>query len=281
MYRFRRILLVCGLLLLSACSSTTFLYNRLDFILPWYLDDYAELDREQEKYLDELLSPFLAWHRSDELPRYLLILAQIETSLDRHLEPEDVAAIGQEFEAAWYRMEGEALGWLLDLGAELSDEQVQDFLAELQKQQREYEKKYLKRSDQEFRQDSYDSLLDSMQDYLGRLDKKQRAVLQQASEGLMRSDHTWLEERAAWLQRLGVMMQREPGWQQRIRDASAAKYETVSSEYLRIYEHNTGLIFRAIADTLNSRSGKQDRRLRGELDDLREDLQTLIARGDD
>jgi hypothetical protein len=276
---FCRIWLVCSLLLLSACSSTTFLYNRLDFILPWYLGDYTELNREQDKYLEELLSPFLAWHRSEELPRYLLILERIESSLDRHLEPEDVAAIAAEFEAAWYRIEGEALDWLLDLGADLSDEQVQDFLAELQEQQREYEKKYLERSEEEFRQDSYDSLLDSMQDYLGRLDKKQCALLRQASEGLMRSDRTWLEERAAWLIRLGVMMQREPGWQQRIRDASAAKDETVSGEYLRIYEHNTRLIYRTVADTLNSRTDKQDRRLRGKLDDLREDLQTLIAQG--
>jgi hypothetical protein len=275
--RFCRIWLVCSLLLLSACSSTTFIYNRLDFILPWYLDDYAELNREQDKYLEELLSPFLAWHRSEELPRYLLILEQIDSSLDRQLEPEDVAAIAAEFEAAWYRLEGEALDWLLELGAELSDEQVQDFLAELQEQQSEYEEEYLERSEEEFQEDSYDSLLDSMQDYLGRLDSKQRAVLREASEGLMRSDRTWLTERAAWLERLAVMLQREPGWQQRIRDASAAKDETVSSEYLRIFEHNTSLIYRAIADTLNSRSDKQDRRLRGKLDDLQEDLQTLIA----
>jgi cation transport regulator ChaC len=266
-------------LLLSACSSTTFIYNRLDFILPWYLDDYAQLNSEQDIYLEELISPFLAWHRSEELPRYLLILEQIDSSLERQLGPDDVADIAAQLEAAWYRLEGEALDWLLDLGAELSDEQVQDFLEELQEQQSEYEKKYLKRPEEDFREDSYDSLLDSMQDYLGRLDSKQRAVLREASEGLMRSDLTWLTERAAWLQRLGVMMQREPGWQQRIRDASAAKNETVSAEYLRIYEHNTRLIYRAVADTLNSRSSKQDGRLRGKLDALREDLQILIAQG--
>jgi hypothetical protein len=39
------------------------------------------------------------------------------------------------------------------------------------------------------------------------------------------------------------------------------------------------VIYRAVADTLNSRSNKQDRRLRGKLDDLREDLQTLIDQG--
>ncbi len=74
---------MCSLLALSACSSTTFVYNRLDFILPWYLDDYAELNGEQEEYLDTLLSPFLSWHRSQELPRYVDVLDRIEISLDK------------------------------------------------------------------------------------------------------------------------------------------------------------------------------------------------------
>ncbi len=59
MSRFYKVFAVCCLAFLGACSSTTLVYNRMDFLLPWYLDDYAELDNEQEKYLDELLSPFL------------------------------------------------------------------------------------------------------------------------------------------------------------------------------------------------------------------------------
>jgi hypothetical protein len=277
--RICRSLFICSLLLLGACSSTTFFYNRLDFILPWYLDDYADLNSAQEDYLDELLSPFLAWHRSDELPRYLAVVEQIEASLDNPLTAADVAAISAEFEAAWFRLEGEALDWLLDLGGQLSDEQLQGFMDELWEQQREYGKKYLKRSDAEFHEDSYDSLLDSLQDYLGRLDREQRELLQEASGQLKRSDGIWLRERAAWLEKLAVMLQREPGWQQRIRQAIAARDENVSPEYLRTYEHNLRLIYTAIAEVLNSRSQKQDRRLRAKLSELREDLETLIAQG--
>jgi len=276
---FSKICLICALLFLSACSSTTFVYNRLDFILPWYLDDYAELNREQEKYLDELLSPFLAWHRSDELPRYVKVLEDIEASLDQPVTAEVVAAISAEFENAWFRLEGEALDWLLDLGARLSDEQIQGFLAELQEHQEEYEEKYLTRSDEKFHEESYDNLLDSMQDYLGRLNGAQRDLLRDTGNGLLRSDRTWLTERAAWLEKLAILLEREPGWQQRVREAIAARDENVSPEYLRIYEHNLRLIHSAVAELLNSRTEKQDRRLRRELSDLREDLESLIAQG--
>ena len=276
---FNKICLICALLFLGACSSTTFVYNRLDFILPWYLDDYAELNRGQEKYLDELLSPFLAWHRSDELPRYVKVLEDIEASLDQPVTAEVVAAISAEFENAWFRLEGEALDWLLDLGARLSDDQIQGFLAELQEQQQEYEEKYLTRSDEEFHEESYDNLLDSMQDYLGRLNGAQRDLLRDTGNGLLRSDRTWLRERAAWLEKLAILLQREPGWQRRVREAIAARDENVSPEYLRIYEHNLRLIHSAVAELLNSRTEKQDRRLRRKLSELREDLESLIAQG--
>jgi hypothetical protein len=256
--------LLLALLVLGGCSSTTFVYNRLDFLLPWYLDDYVELNTVQDQFLDDQLQPFLAWHRDLELPLYLQIL---------------IAAISLEFEDAWFRLEDRALDWLLALGERLTEEQVQEFLASLWEQQEKYEKKYLKRSDQEYRRDSYDSLVDNLQDYLGRLDKDQKQALENASEQLMRSDGIWLRERASWVQRMEGFMRREPGWQQAVRDSIKRRSETVAADYVELYEHNLGAIYAALAETLNSRTEKQDTRLRTKIADLREDLQTLVAQG--
>lgn len=280
MFRTYRMYLLLALLVLGGCSSTTFVYNRLDFLLPWYLDDYVELNTVQDQFLDDQLKPFLAWHRALELPLYLQILDDIDRRLDRELTADDIAAISLEFEDAWFRLEGRALDWLLALGERLTDEQVQEFLAALWEQQEEYEKKYLKRSDREYRRDSYDNLVDNMQDYLGRLDRDQKQVLESASEQLMRSDMIWLRERTGWVQRMEVFMQREPGWQQAVRDSIKRRSETVSADYLELYEHNLGVIHAALAQVLNSRTDKQDRRLRKKIADLREDLQTLVAQGE-
>ena len=275
----RKYLLVLLLVLIGGCSSTTFIYNRLDFILPWYLDDYVDLNRAQDAFLDEQLEPFLAWHRSEELPLYVDILDNVDAALDTQLTSQDIEALSLQIEQAWFRLEARALDWLLSLGGELSDEQVQEFLGELWKKQEKYEKKYLDRSDEEYREDSFESMLDNTQDYLGRLDSTQKQVLEDASGELIRSDGIWLTERADWLRRLEVFMQREPGWEQRIRDAVANRSDTLSEEYVQLYEHNLQVIYAALAEVLNSRTEKQDRRLRNRLDDLRKDLETLIAQG--
>ena len=275
----RRLAIVALILLLSACSSTTFFYNRLDFLIPWYMGRYVDLDREQSVFLDEQLLPFLAWHRNEELPRYLELLDQAENMLDGPVAADDIARLSLAAEEAWLRVEQRGLEWMIELGAQLSDEQMAEFIDELRKRQIKYEKKYLTRSDEEYREDALDNLRDNLQDYLGRLEPAQREALELHVSRLIRSDSVWLEERASWIDRLDAILQREPGWQQRLREAIRTREETVSEAYTDTYNHNLAVINEAVAQTLNTRTDKQDRRLRREIEDLRDDLGVLIEQG--
>ncbi len=233
----------------------------------------------QETYLAELIAPFLLWHRDHELPSYVEILAKIQAGLDQPQTSGGVAAVFAELQTAWLRLEGEALDWLLDLGAQLSDEQIAGFLEVLREQQQEYEEEYLARTDEEFYQDSYDNLVDNAKEYLGVLSDEQRDQLRAASRRLLRSDRAWLQERAQWLTQLAVLLQREPQWQQRVRDAVAARREHPAPEYLRIFEHNMGVIYELVASILNERNALQDQHLRDKLAEVRRDLELLVAQG--
>ncbi len=275
---YRRATLATLLILLSGCSSTTFLYNRLDFIVPWYVQKYVDLDRVQTQSLKEMLQPFLAWHRTRELPAYLALLDDVEALLKTEVSSEALRTILLDAEAAWLRTEDKGLDWLIGLGEQLSSEQINEFITELRDKQKEYEEEYLDRSEEEYREDAYDNLMDSTQDYLGRLDALQREVYRDAAEQLLRSDAIWLRERAVWLDRLENILRREPGWQQVLRDSLVNREQSRSVEYRETYEHNLQVVLNAVAAVLNSRDQKQDRRLHGKVNDLREDLQALIAK---
>jgi hypothetical protein len=267
------------MVLLVGCSTTTFLYNRADFILPWALRDYVSLDREQRQALDQMLVPLLAWHRMEELPRYVALLEQMEAALDEPVTMAVLEEITVAFESAWARLESRSVSLLIDLGETLRDEQMAEFLEHMARQTREYEEKYLDRDDREYAADNFDRLRDTFQDYLGRLDASQRQRLQEAAAQLRRADRPWLHERARWRDLLADILQREPGWQQRLWDALAARPDEVSAEYLEVYGHNTRVLHQAIADVLNSRSAKQDERLRRKLGNFRQDFQTLVEQG--
>lgn len=267
------------LLGLTACSGTTFVYNRLDTILPWYVDDYVELNASQERQLEGILRPFLDWHRQQELPRYVELLNQVDSSLDHEVTPAELANIYDEMQVAWLRLEQESLDGLLELGESLSDAQVQEFLAYMWKRQDEYEEEYLTRSGSEYREEIYEGFADTLEDYLGRLTAEQQDRLRQATADFERADEVWLQERAAGIERLAVLLRREPGWQEQVREAVKRRAETVSPRYQQVYQHNLAAVFAAVAGVLNSRTERQDRYLREELAGLREDLETLIAQG--
>ena len=119
--RYRKFLLTLLMLSLTGCSSTTFVYNRLNIILPWYMGEYVDLDRAQKKELKGLLEPYLEWHRNEELPLYLGVLEDMEAGLDREeLTLEDIDATIESFEQAWLRLEARTLDWNLKAMASMT-----------------------------------------------------------------------------------------------------------------------------------------------------------------
>lgn len=277
--QWRAALALLAVLWLTACSTTAFFYNRLDFLVPWYLDDYVELDREQDRQLDRLLAPFLEWHRREELPRYAALLDELEDRLDRPLTAADLEHFTREVEIAGDRVQTHSLDWLLGIGEQLSEEQLAEFIANLREKQEELEEEYLERDLEEYREESYDRLLDNCQDYLGRLDREQREALRASVEELQRFDSLWLDERAAWIDRLEQLLRREPGWEQRVREAVATRWADSSEAYRQMYSHNLVVVREALRELVNGRSERQDRHLRRRLENLREDFLALSREG--
>ena len=64
MKRLRIFVLVSLLAALAGCSNS-FVYNQLDWLIPWYLGDYVDLNREQQRAFKEQLGELLRWHRSE------------------------------------------------------------------------------------------------------------------------------------------------------------------------------------------------------------------------
>ncbi len=263
--------------LLSACSARVFFYNRLDFLVPWYIEGYVPLGRDQEARLEALLDPVLAWHRTEELPRYAALVddARRLTAADPALP--DIIDLAAAFEAAWYRLRDRALEALIGLAGTLSASQVDAFISELRERQSEYEDDYLPRSDDQYREEALERLQDSLSDYLGRLDDAQERRLAAAAAELERIDGDWLAVRAAWIDRLESILAKEPGWQDRLRASVQDWEEWVPKSYIAGTDHNSAVVLRAVTDVLGTRSERQQARLQRELAALERDLDKLMV----
>jgi len=275
--RSRQVACCLLLALVAGCSSTQFFYNRLDFLIPWYLSGYVDLEGGQRELLEDRVDAFLGWHRRSELPRYAALLARAEQSLDGRVTAATVRDLAIAAEAEWLRLRDRALDELIVVGESLDASQVAAFIDSLRERQAEYEEKYLERSDATYREEACERLIDNLEDYLGRLGRgRQRRTCDMLAD-LRRSDAAWLTERRRWVDWLEDILQRRSGWQAALREGVDGWAGTVAPEYRRIYDHNTALIYRAVATAVERRSERQDRHLRRKLAGLREDVTQLSA----
>lgn len=262
--------------LLTACTAS-FTYNHLDWLIPWMVDDYVDLSRDQRKALQARLTPALQWHREEELARYVAILDQVERDMAGLLVEEQVRSwFGQIIEAA-ERTEKSMLWVFLDFGDDLSDDQLDEFAESVWQRQREYEEEFLERSDKEYAEDNSEHLLALMEDFLGRLQPAQKQLLREAAASLQRFDSAWLEERELWLTGIEPLLQREAGWQQAVQKRYSKRLIDRTPRYLDILDKNLGVISKAAAGVLNQRSSRQSEHAIREIDRLRSKLQKLQA----
>ena len=265
-----------ALLLLAGCGNT-FLYNRLDWLIGWYVDDYVELSRAQEKVFQQRLRPVLDWHRREELALYAALLQQIEADSAAPLDADTVRDWSRQLLLALERIESRLWPLIHEIGADLDQAQMAELLENIRARQRELEEEYLTRTDEEYAEDNFDRLSENLRDFLGPLSAAQEDQIAGAAQALRRLDQAWLEERQLWLKTLQRLSAREPGWQAALRAAWAQRKERRTPRYHAHRRHNMDIIHALVADVLNARSKRQDRHLQRELDSLRDDLQTLIG----
>jgi len=266
--------LLLGAALLAGCTAT-FTYKHLDWLIPWYVDGYVDLSRDQRRLLQEQLGPALQWHQQEELSRYVEILDQIESDLGHVVSAGQVQRWMDDIILAAERVEERMLSVALDFGAQLSDQQMAEFVESLWEQQREYEEEYLDRSDQEYVDDSYENLENFLKRFTGRLQDGQEQTLREEAGSLQRFDVVWLEEREAWLSTLTPLLQRHDGWQEAVKLAYRNRKQFRPPQYTPIIDHNLLVAARATADILNELSDKQRQHVFREIDKLRNRINGL------
>ena len=268
-------LLIFFLVFLVGCSSTTFVYNRIVFLLPWYLESYVDLNREQKQDLKQLLIPFFKWHREEELPNYLAIIEDLELALDASVEFETIAGITYDVEESWFRLEDRMLLWAIPMTRELSSKQLDGFIQSMQTKTEQSEKEYLNRNLQTYQNDNYKRLRKNLRRFMGGLNKEQLGLVSAASKEMIRVDGQWIANRKALIEKLKGILEREDGWELALENISH-RDDLVAQNYRKTYAHNISVNQNLLVEILNSRTDKQDLKLRTQLLKYKTDINNLI-----
>lgn len=174
------ILIFCFPLLLYGCGPQ-FIYPNLDELVPWYIDDYISLKREQSTILEERLAQQLEWHCRTQLPLYSESLKELAKDLEDPTHPisyQRIRYYHDKFLNHWrdlLRQLGPDIAAIL---ASASGEQITELFQNLEKQNQKYRSKYVDLPANKLRKKRQKRMTKSLKHWISRLNSEQeRAVL--------------------------------------------------------------------------------------------------------
>ena len=191
--------LVIGVLaLLMAGCAVRLVYNQLDWLVPWYLDDYIELEGPQEKLFKSRLESYLQWHRREQLPQYADFLEEVAAQAEKGLTREQIAAIQLRTEELAQAMVDRLQPDMIELFAMASDQQVDQLFKKFEEGNERYRKDYLEASPKEQRKQRAREARKYVERWTGSLNKDQRQLIRDWSRSYELMGPELAETRLAW-----------------------------------------------------------------------------------
>lgn len=150
-------------------------YNNADWLAHWYIGDYLDLSRDQDRYLEAELESVLMWHKRTQLSQYRQQLVALSNDLDHLPISEQVWLIHfNQITDHWYRLRHELSIRAASLAPQLDEQQVNYLFAKLAENNKEQLESFNEKSVEEYREDRLERLLDILENYLGSINKQQK-----------------------------------------------------------------------------------------------------------
>jgi hypothetical protein len=269
------LLLLCLSLLISACSRAGLAYRNLDWLVPWRLNDYLNLDSQQQAWLKPRLQTHLQWHCSAELPRYIDWLQTTESILAQP-QPDSAQLLEQfaQFDAALKRIGVEITPTAIELLQGLSEQQVNELYAAMDEDNLEDRQDFLDPPLATQISERQTRMQERLRPWLGRLNTAQTDHIATWANSLGEQNRLWLENRQLWQAELRkVVAERDSAdFAERVTRLLQQRESFYSDEYRASYGRSRQALATLFSQLLSNSDEAQRERLNHRLRDLRRDL---------
>ena len=273
------LLLAAALLALGACTGQ-FLYNRLDFIIPFYVSQRVTLADPQEDHLKAAVREMTSWHRSSQLTRYSAFLRELARKSEHPTTREELEAAARTMEEFWFDVVREALpegsAWLRSLSREQVEELAQSYEEEDAKDREKFcEAPLEKRVERRIK-----SMKKSVRRWSGTLDDEQTTIVERSARAMRPTGCQWLDNRQRWRAELKTALfeVKDPAEsEKRIRALMLEPESIWSEDYRRDFAVNRELLIDMMVELDGTWSEKQRRHIVERLNEIAEDLEELAS----
>lgn len=268
------------LLLLPGCGVKS-VYNNLDLIIPWYVDDLITLNDKQQAELEKRLAEVLTWHRSTQLKQYSAFMRETGDHVKNGLTEEELDEAFAEADQLWQLLIGKVAPELVKILITASDEQKRELFENIEKQNDKFKKTYLALTEEQRRKDRVKRIQKTFRQWLGSLDERQITTVEHyVSNFVPIHNDRWLF-RLRWQNELRTLLNANPA-QPRVQEGLQKLFVNMQDMYSQEYRNkrriNIKLIKEMILQVSDSITNEQSEYLVNRIESYAGTLEELAAR---
>lgn len=282
--KLRKLLVITSILILSGCG-TVFTYNNLDWLAHWYLDDYIELNEEQEIIFDQKLASWLTWHKQDELPKYLANLKELTADIDnRRLNFEKLTYHQALLTGHWQRIRAKLVPDLVLMASLLDQQQIVHLFKKLNEQniaEREEIEAWAALSQKQQQDEAIKRYKKSLSRWLGSLTNAQEILIATIYTDLQPNDTLWLDYKNNYQAELKALFQqadRSDVFSEKLFQLLMTPEIFRSDKLNKVNDLNILIFKEFLLDIITLSTEQQRKHLINEINELAQDTNTLMQK---
>ena len=270
------------LLLVIACGPRWY-YHQLDWMIPWYVDDYLSLDAAQRNALEIRLARQLNWHCRTQLPEYAAFLKSVRQEFetpDRTVTRGQFAHHLETLKGYWKDLMARIGPDAADIVVTASDDQIEELFRNIEKDNLERQRTYVDPPEREILRNRTDRMAERLERWIGALTDTQYDAVQQWSQSIGATTDQWLANRRRTQQAFRQLIATravDPGFKEKF-TALLVSPEVVRTEaYQAQVDRNIALMLDLLTDIGKTLTDAQRTHLLAYLESLAEDFDVLAC----
>lgn len=196
--RFTRTIII--LTLITAVAACTFktVYNRLDYLIPEYIEGMVTLDDVLEEKLEQSTLVLLEWHRNTQLKQYADWLSALQRDMATQPTEQQVEQRITEMDLFWRSLSAKVNDEMADLLPLLNKEQQNELFMNIEDSNDEFREEYVDLTEEQRIEDYSERISDTYQSWIGELTDEQQRNVEQAATELVSTAELRLQRRLQW-----------------------------------------------------------------------------------
>ncbi len=266
------------LLMLSGCG-TKLVYDNLDWFAIRFIEQFVELETQQQDLVSDAIDHATPWHRRSEIPIYISHLDELLVLDPKQVTPQSFRYQQEKLREHSLRLARHFMPSIVALVSQMNDEQVESLMDEIRIRHTQFKNKYQDSSEVELRQRYRQKIEESLTEWLGELTPEQALELELWSQQWLVTTPLWIEYQTqvrVELMKLFAKRADSLALQHSIEALLYQPEQFYGPELALRIDYNTELGRKYLVNIINNITPEQTQRFRSELQDWRDIASELV-----